>query len=88
MLNLLLLDKRNSPFILPFMDSSIALLKKLSEAHGVSGFEYEVRKIAKDELTDFGTISTDKLGSLVCEVGDAGPKVMIAAHMDEIGFMV
>jgi len=64
-------------------------IKKLVEAWGPSGYEHHVRKLIQDEVSGFtDDISVDPLGSLICRVGTAGgPKVMVAAHMDEIGIM-
>jgi putative aminopeptidase FrvX len=72
------------------MDNTETLLKELTEVSGVSGYEGEIRKTIRRYLEPIGEISHDKLGSLVCKkVGDsAEPKVMLAAHMDECGFMV
>ena len=70
------------------MKRELLLLQKFSEAHGVSGFEQEVREVLKSEWEGIGMLEADKLGSIACRLGDSGPKVMIAAHMDEIGFMV
>ena len=67
------------------------LLKKLSNAPGVSGFEESIRKIMKDELKDHvDTIEIDGLGNFIAvKKGKAdGKKIMLAAHMDEIGLMV
>ncbi|MGB9867246.1 MAG: M42 family metallopeptidase [Bacillota bacterium] len=66
------------------------VLKKLSEAFGPSGFEGEVRQGLKELLSPYCELSVDRLGSLVGRLrnGQVGPKVMIAAHMDEIGFIV
>jgi tetrahedral aminopeptidase len=64
-------------------------IKKLVEAWGPSGYEHHVRKLIQDEVKDLADeITTDALGNLICRVGSGGPKVMIAAHMDEIGVMV
>lgn len=70
------------------MDSTVRLLKELSETHGVPGHETEVRAVVRRHLQNSGRIDHDRIGSLVCRTGQAGPRVMIAAHMDEIGFMV
>jgi endoglucanase len=69
---------------------NIDLLKELTEAHGVSGREDAIREIVRRELAPLGEISTDSMGNLFCRrAGTAeGPTVMVAAHMDEIGFMV
>lgn len=67
------------------------LLKKLSNAPGVSGFEESIRKIMSDELKDHvDTIEIDGLGNFIAvKKGKAdGKKMMLAAHMDEIGLMV
>ncbi len=67
---------------------ALSLLEELTEAHSVSGHEDEVRAIFVDELSDVGPLATDKNGSVICAHGDDGPRVMIAGHMDEVGFMV
>ena len=67
------------------------LLKKLCEASGVSGNEQEVRDILACELQDHITDwQRDKIGNLIAVQNRkaTGPKVMIAAHMDEVGLMV
>jgi len=72
------------------MDSTIKLLKELTEAHGVPGYETPVRAVIRKYLEPFGEISQDKIGSLICQKNgkSATPRVMLAGHMDEIGFMV
>ncbi len=70
------------------MDSIQQLLKELTEAHGVPGHEGEVRALVRGYLEPLGTIEQDRIGSLVCRLGEEGPQVMLAGHMDEIGFMV
>lgn len=68
---------------------AISLLQELTEAHSVSGHEDEVRAIFIDELEGCGEFSSDKNGSVFCETGDPkGPRVLLAGHMDEVGFMV
>ena len=57
-------------------------------AYGVSGYEAEVRSIVQRLLEPLGMVQRDRVGSVLCSQGDAGPRVMIAGHMDEIGFMV
>lgn len=69
-------------------DSAISLLKQLTEAHAVPGHEGEVRQIFVKQLQDVGQLSSDRNGSVFCEFGDGGPRVLIAGHMDEVGFMV
>jgi endoglucanase len=72
-------------------EHSLDLLKILTEKPGVSGFESPVRKVLADFISPHASeLKTDKLGSLIASKNGAGPgpKVMLAAHMDEIGFMV
>lgn len=67
------------------------LLKELSEAPGVSGGEGEVRKILREAVTPLvDGIMVDVMGNLVAykEGTGKGPRVMVAAHMDEVGLMV
>jgi putative aminopeptidase FrvX len=70
------------------VDSSMELLKALTEAHGVPGYEGEVRALVRRYLEGLGKITQDRIGSLVCRQGEGGPCVMLAGHMDEIGFMI
>mgnify|MGYP005851040457 CR=1 FL=1 len=70
------------------MDDTENLLQKLSEAHGVPGYEHEVRELIRGYLEPLGTIEQDRVGSLICRQGEQGRRLMLAAHMDEIGFMV
>lgn len=69
-------------------NKAISLLQELTEAHSVPGHEDEVRAIFVDELAECGELSTDRNGSVFCEAGSVGPRVMLAGHMDEVGFMV
>ena len=67
------------------------LLKKLTMANGVSGNEDEVRNIIIEEIKDYvDEIKTDRLGNIITiKKGKEGfPRVMLAAHMDEVGLMV
>jgi len=69
----------------------IKLLKKLSNANGVSGFEDNVREIIFEELDKFvDDIKVDEMGNLIAIKNGKpdGKKIMLAAHMDEIGLMV
>ena len=64
------------------------LIKKLVEAWGPSGYEHRVRELIRAEAEPYADeITVDPLGSLICRVGSGGTKIMIAAHMDEIGIM-
>ena len=73
------------------MDSAARLLKELTEATGVSGHEREIRRLMARELKPItDDIQYDKLGSIMgVKKGTSDrPRVMIIAHMDEIGFIV
>ena len=74
------------------MKKKLQLLKTLCEANGVPGQEIQVRKIMTNELKDIADkIEIDGLGSFIASKNsksDFSPKVMIAGHMDEVGFMV
>lgn len=71
------------------MNVGLSFLEKLCNAPGVTGFEGDVQTVLRAELEEIGTeIVTDNLGSIIAKVGNKGPKVMVAGHMDEIGFMV
>ena len=59
---------------------AVSLLKELTEAHSVSGHEDEVRAIFVDELEACGELSADKNGSVFCETGEAGPRVLVAGR--------
>src|SRR5262249_33056912 len=72
-------------------DRVAKLLKELSSAPGPSGFEGPVREILLREFKAAGLeTSTDGLGSVIGVLsGPAGsPRIMLAAHMDEVGAMV
>lgn len=67
------------------------LIRKLVEAYGPSGFEEEVRELIMGEIADrVDEMRVDAMGNLIARMkGDGtGLKVMVAAHMDEIGVMV
>ncbi len=67
-----------------------ALLASLAQAHGAPGREEGVRKIVAAELGPLcDRLEPDPLGGLAgVRVGDGGTRLMLAAHMDEIGLMV
>lgn len=70
------------------MDQTEQFLKALTEAHGVPGYETEVREVLRKYMEPLGDVTQDKLGSLICHQPGDGPKVMLVGHMDEIGFIV
>ncbi|WZY00749.1 M42 family metallopeptidase [Bacillus sp. FSL W7-1360] len=73
------------------VDERLKMLKALTDANGISGFEQEARDVMKSYIAPYADeVTTDQLGSLVAKkVGsEDGPKIMVAGHLDEIGFMV
>jgi len=70
------------------VDQTEQFLKALTEAHGVPGYETEVRAVLRGYMAPLGELSQDKLGSLICRRAGDGPRVMLAGHMDEIGLIV
>ncbi|WP_292485467.1 M42 family metallopeptidase [Methanohalobium sp.] len=65
------------------------LIEKLSNAHGISGSENNIRNIMEEEIRPYvDDIRTDKNGNLIATKKGSGPTIMLAAHMDEIGLMV
>lgn len=72
------------------MDTTVRLLKELTEAHGVPGYESPIREVVRKYFQPLGEVSQDKIGSVICrKAGNSDtPRVMLAGHMDEIGFMV
>jgi putative aminopeptidase FrvX len=72
------------------MDSTELLLKELTETLGVSGYEAPIRAVVRNYLGSLGELSQDKVGSVICKQSGSSekPRLMLAGHMDEIGFMV
>ena len=64
------------------------ILERLSNAHGVSGYEGNVRQIIEDEVRPYvDEVKKDKMGNLIATKQGGSPVVMLAAHMDEVGLM-
>lgn len=67
------------------------LLKQLSEASGVSSNESEIRDLIKNNIKDkVDKVWTDVMGNLIAVKGEKkeGKKVLLSAHMDEVGLMI
>ena len=70
-------------------DFDDGLLVALTEARGVPGYEDRVRALVREELEPHvDRIRADAMGNLVGSVGSGAYDIVVAAHMDEIGFMV
>lgn len=65
------------------------LLNKLTQCYGPSGNEESIRRLIIEEIKDYADqINTDPLGNLIVRKKGSGKKLMLAAHMDEIGVII
>jgi len=70
------------------------ILKELTDVSGISGYEYEAGKVAAKQMEPFSDeVKLDKLGSAIGikkgqQTGDKRYKILLAAHLDQIGLMV
>ncbi len=70
-------------------DRAEALLRELSDAPGPSGFEEAVRAVMVREMKPLSDqLTYDGLGSVIARQGGSGPRIMLDAHMDELGGMI
>ncbi|MFO7625512.1 MAG: M42 family metallopeptidase [Anaerolineales bacterium] len=66
-----------------------SLIKKLVETAAPSGYEAPVRELIRAEIEPYADeIRVDPMGNLIARKGQGGQKIMLSAHMDEIGVMV
>lgn len=76
----------------PFGNKQLRLLERLCNVIAVSGDEGEVRRIVREEIKPFADeVRVDAIGNLLatrCGQGRNRPRVMLDAHMDEVGFMI
>lgn len=73
------------------LDETLTMLKDLTDAKGIPGNEREPREVMKKYITAYADeVTTDGLGSLIAKKTgkEGGPKIMVAGHLDEVGFMV
>ncbi len=72
------------------MDSTEKLLQEITDANGPSGYEDSAREVMARYLKGYAEISHDRLGSVIGRKKGKSdsPRVMVAGHLDEIGFMV
>ncbi|WP_027633603.1 M42 family metallopeptidase [Clostridium hydrogeniformans] len=65
------------------------LLKTLCDAKGPSGFEGEVRNIILKEVKPYvDSVKVDVMGNIIVHKKGKGSKVLVDAHMDEVGFII
>jgi tetrahedral aminopeptidase len=69
---------------------NVQLLKRICETPGASGFEHRIRQLVLKELQDLADeVSIDNMGNVIAvKRGKERKRAMIAAHLDEIGFIV
>jgi putative aminopeptidase FrvX len=70
---------------------SIARIRRISDANGISGFEDEVLSVLREEGKEFGSFAEDRMRNLYLyrkENSEGKPVVQLNAHTDEVGFMV
>ncbi|GCF95399.1 glutamyl aminopeptidase [Enterococcus florum] len=66
-------------------------IKELTELQGTSGFEDDVREYMRAKMTPLvDEVAQDGLGGIfgIKKTSEEAPRVMVAAHMDEVGFML
>ncbi|MHA2162656.1 MAG: M42 family metallopeptidase [Candidatus Thorarchaeota archaeon] len=67
----------------------IKFLEEICNSFGPSGHEKEVQKIVRDYGQKHADeVLYDRMGSVIFRKGNAGPKIMLAGHVDEIGFVI
>jgi putative aminopeptidase FrvX len=87
--------KRLISFLLMFslpalaQDRVVQLLKELTDIPGPPGYEEPVRKVMAEHMKPYADhISYDGLGSVIAQQGNTGPRIMVDAHMDELGGVI
>src|SRR5690625_3815492 len=73
------------------LDETLTMLKDLTDANAISGDEKEARDVMENYIAPYADeVYTDNLGSLIAKKKgvEIGPKIMVAGHLDEVGFMV
>ncbi len=70
-------------------DETVQLLQTLADAPGPPGFEEPVRKIMVERMKPLSDkLGYDGLGSVIAVQGASGPRIMVDAHMDELGGVI
>ncbi|MGP4082656.1 M42 family metallopeptidase [Pseudalkalibacillus sp. R45] len=73
------------------LDETLTMLKELTDAKGIPGDESEPREVMKKYIEPYADeVYCDNLGSLVAKKKGSknGPSIMLAGHLDEVGFMI
>lgn len=73
-------------------EETFSLVKKMTELQGTSGFEHPIREVMRKEITPLvDEVVQDGLGGIFGirrSKAENAPRIMLAAHMDEVGFML
>ena len=71
-------------------EQRLRMLEEVTQTPGVPGYEDEVADVLSRWMEDVSEPQYDALGSVIFEKAgdDQGPRIMLAGHMDEVGFMV
>ncbi len=70
-------------------DRTVELLQKITDAAGAPGFEEPIRKVMVDAMRPYAaTLTFDGMGSILATQGSTGPRIMVDAHMDELGGVI
>ncbi len=81
-----------APFLLQAQqnDPTVQLLQRLSDAPGPPGYEDPVRALMVADMKPLSSVPLryDGMGSVIAQLGTTGPRIMVDAHMDELGGMV
>lgn len=64
------------------------LIRELTSCYGVSGDEGKITALLKDRLSEYGRVYTDAMNNVKCAIPGTGPKILLNAHIDQIGFIV
>ncbi|WP_404453457.1 M42 family metallopeptidase [Virgibacillus necropolis] len=76
---------------MPKLDETLTMFKDLTDAKGIPGNEKEARDVMEKYISPYADeVFTDNLGSLIAKKSgnENGPKIMVAGHLDEVGFMI
>src|SRR3954462_3340264 len=70
-------------------DRTVELLQKITDAAGAPGFEEPIRAVMLEAIKPFAaSVAFDGLGSILATQGATGPRIMVDAHMDELGGVI
>ncbi len=79
----------SAPILTTAQDRTLQTLQRIADAPGPSGFEEPIRKVMVDYMKPLSnSLRYDGMGSIIATQGSTGPRVMVDAHMDELGGMI